>query len=142
LAPAGTTPTTRHGLTLVARATADRWPRSTPVIVPGFQAARALPWLTGVPAADTLTSPERFPFGAALEELARRQDRPTARFTARRLEYRLPEGQAAPGGPGWATTAVVWRPLLLGLLGVALVAAARRLRRRNGGLRPHHPVTA
>ena len=106
VAPAGAIITTRHGLHLVARRTSQEWTASGATLLPG-------------PAND-----ERFPFDAALEDVARRQNLPTAEFAAKRLEYR-----AAPAlqGRGWWRVATLYRPLLLGLLGLVLVFGLERL---------------
>jgi len=105
VAPAGAIVTTRHGLHLVARRTSRDWTASGGTLLPG----RA--------------DDQRFPFDAALEDLARRQNLPTAQFAAKRLEYR-----AAPAlhGSGWWTMATLYRPLLLGLLGMALAFTVER----------------
>lgn len=70
-----------------------------------------------------------FPFDRALRDLAARRDVPTARFAARRLEYRF--GPDDLRGRGWGGE-VVWRPLLLGALGVLGAGALDRLPRRRG----------
>ncbi|MFL5409599.1 MAG: hypothetical protein ACJ79O_27585, partial [Myxococcales bacterium] len=70
---------------------------------------------------------QRFPFDATLEDVARRQDVPTAEFAAKRLEYRaVPPLQ----GRTWWRTATLYRPLLLGLLSLVLVLGLLRLIRR------------
>jgi putative intracellular protease/amidase len=92
--------TTRHGLQLLPRRTAREWSASGGTMLPdrGDDA--------------------RFPFDAALEDVARRQDIPTAKFAAKRLEYRaVPPLQ----GRGWPAVATLYRPLLLGLSGLILV---------------------
>jgi putative intracellular protease/amidase len=98
--------TTRHGLHLVARRTFQEWAASGGTL---------------------LRSPiddQRFPFDAVLEDLARRQDVPTAQFAAKRLEYRaVPPLQ----GRSWWRIATLYRPLLLGLLGLALAFGVERL---------------
>src|SRR5437762_2207612 len=87
--------TTRHALHLVARRTSEEWAASGGTLLP-----------------DRNEGP-RFPFDGALEDVARRQNIPTAEFAAKRLEYR-----SAPPlhGRAWPLVATLYRPLLLGLL--------------------------
>jgi hypothetical protein len=106
LASPGAVVTTGHGLHLVARHTPEEWSASGGELLPGRAEDR------------------RFAFDAALEDVARRQDIPTAEFAAKRLEYR-----AAPAlhGRGWSMVGALYRPLLLGLLGLAVVFMLERL---------------
>lgn len=106
VAPAGAIVTTRHGLHLVARRTSESWPASAEILSPGR------------------SDDQRFPFDAALEDLARRENVPTAEFAAKRLEYR-----AAPPlkGRGWSTVSTLYRPLLLALAALVLVLALERV---------------
>jgi len=98
--------TTRHGLHVVARRTSQEWAASGGTLL------------------RSQIGDQRFPFDAALEDVARRQDVPTAQFAAKRLEYRaVPPLQ----GRGWWRIATVYRPLLLGLLALALVFGLERL---------------
>jgi hypothetical protein len=102
---------TRHGLHLLPRRTAREWSASGGMMLPdrGDDA--------------------RFPFDAALEDVARRQDVPTAEFAAKRLEYRaVPPLQ----GRGWSAVATLYRPLLLGLSGLILVFVWVIRRNRSG----------
>jgi hypothetical protein len=98
--------TTRHGLHLVARRTSGDWAASGGTLLP------------------TRTDDQRFPFDAALEDVALRRDVPTAEFAAKRLEYR-----AAPAlqGRSWWRIATLYRPLLLGMLALFLVFGVDRL---------------
>ncbi|PYE53823.1 DJ-1/PfpI family protein [Deinococcus yavapaiensis] len=77
-----------------------------------------------------------FPFDRALTDLAARQDVPTARFAARRLEYRF--GPTDLRGRGWSGKAV-YRPLLLGVLAALGVWALDPLVRRRGNRRVRSP---
>ncbi len=106
VAAPGAVITTRHGLHLVARRTSQEWSASGGTLLP-------------VPADD-----QRFAFDAALEDVARRQNVPTAEFAAKRLEYR-----AAPAlrGRGWSRVGTLYRPLLLGLLALVVVVVLERL---------------
>lgn len=106
VAPAGAVITTRHGLHLVARRTSEEWQATGGAVLPG------------------LGDDRRFPFDAALEDVARRQDIPTAEFAAKRLEYR-----AAPPlhGRGWSRVAPLYRPALLGLFALVLVFVLERV---------------
>ena len=105
--------TTRHGLHLVARRASGDSAASGQTLLP------------------VGTDDQRFPFDAALEDVARRRDVPTAEFAAKRLEYR-----AAPAlqGRSWWQIATLYRPLLLGLLGLVLVFGLERL------IRPRPPA--
>jgi len=106
VAPAGAIITTRYGLHLVARRTPEEWAASG-----GTLLRRAI-------------EDQRFPFDAALEDVARRQNVPTEQFAAKRLGYRaVPPLQ----GRSWWTIATVYRPLLLGLLALVLVVGVERL---------------
>lgn len=101
--------TTRHGLHLVARRTPQEWAASGGTLL------------------RSRIDDQRFPFDATLEDVARRQDVPTAEFAAKRLEYRaVPPLQ----GRSWWRTATLYRPLLLGLLSLVLVLGLLRLIRR------------
>jgi hypothetical protein len=106
VASVGRVITTRHGLHLVARRGSQEWSASGGMLLP----SRA--------------DDQRFPFDAALEDLARRQNIPTAEFAAKRLEYR-----AAPAlqGPGWLRVPTLHRFVLLCLSGLAMVFSVERL---------------
>jgi len=113
VAPRGVIVTTRHGLRLVARRSAEDWSASGGTLLPDRP------------------DPARFPFDAALEDVARRQDVPTAEFAAKRLEYRaVPPLQ----GRGWWRTSTAHRPVLLGMSGLLVafgISAGKRARRRS-----------
>jgi hypothetical protein len=115
VAPPGAVVTTRCGLHLVARRAPEAWSAAGGALLPG----RA--------------EDQRFAFDAALEDVARRQDVPTAEFAAKRLEYR-----AAPPlhGRGWSMVGTLYRPLLLGLLGVLVVLVVERLAGRSPSWSP------
>ncbi len=106
VAAPGAVVTTRHGLHLVARHTSKEWSASGGTLLPGR------------------TEDQRFAFDAALEDVARRQNIPTAEFAAKRLEYR-----SAPAlhGRGWSMVGTLYRPLLLGLLGLVVAFMLERL---------------
>jgi AraC family transcriptional activator FtrA len=90
----------------VARRTSQDWSASGGALLPGGAGDR------------------RFPFDAALEDVALRQNVPTAEFAAKRLEYR-----AAPvlQGRGWPLVGTLYRPLLLGLFALLVVFVLERL---------------
>jgi hypothetical protein len=84
-----------------------------------------------------------FPFDATLTDLAERVNVPTARFTAKAIEY--PTGHLELSGPGWPLS-LLPGPLAVGLLSLLLIAglervvmgllAARRSRDPGQGTRP------
>ena len=114
VAASGAVITTRRGLHVLPRRTSEEWSASGGMMLPD--------------GADDA----RFPFDAALEDVARRQNLPTAEFAAKRLEYR-----AVPAlqGRGWLGVATLYRPLLLGLLGLVLALGMKRvIRGRRGAL--------
>jgi putative intracellular protease/amidase len=106
VASPGAIVTTRHGLHLVARRTSQEWSASGGILL------------------RSRMDDQRFPFDAALIDVARQQDVPTAEFAAKRLEHR-----AAPPlqGRSWWRVATVYRPLLLGLWGLVLVFGLEQL---------------
>ncbi|MFC4455321.1 DJ-1/PfpI family protein [Deinococcus sonorensis] len=115
VAPAGAVITTRSGLQLLARRTPEQWGRSGPLLFPGAGPADV-----------------RFPFDAALADLARRTDRPTAHLAAKRLEVRTLVGSLPGRGP-WRSP-VVWRPVTLGAVSLTVVILLEHwLRRRRAG---------
>jgi hypothetical protein len=109
IAPEGGLITTARGLNLVARHAPGGWPASREIL--------------------TVAAAERFPFERALDDIARRHNLPTARFAAKRLEYRM--SVIGAQGRGWSSIAAVYRPLLLGLFGVGLVIGFKRLLARS-----------
>jgi hypothetical protein len=116
-------------MNLVARRAPHNWSPSKEILVPGQQGLQGLDWLARFAVTYTLPSDHAFPFGPALVDIARRHDLPTARFAAKRLEYRM---AAVPiSGRGWWSTAVVHRPISLALFGIAAVAVLERLRVRG-----------
>jgi putative intracellular protease/amidase len=115
VASPGAVVTTRHGLHLVARRTSQEWAESGRLLL--------------TPRAED----QRFPFDATLEDVARRQNVPTAEFAAKRLEYRaVPELR----GRGWWRVSTMYRPLLVGLLALVLVFVLERLIWRHRPLMP------
>ena len=144
LAPEGTAITTQRGLNLFARRAPGDWSTSLEILVPGRKASPTIPWLAPFDVSYTLATEDRFPFGPAIEDIARRHNLPTAQFAAKRLEYRMT--RVSGGGPGWWRMAVVYRPLLLGILGVAFVWGLKRVlryRRRTSsrsGMNPIEPT--
>jgi putative intracellular protease/amidase len=69
-------------------------------------------------------APAGFPFDATLRDLAGHENAPLASFLARLLEY--PTGHLDLAGGGWPLARLL-RPLAVGLLGLAAVAALDRL---------------
>jgi putative intracellular protease/amidase len=106
VASRGAVVTTRHGLHLVARHTPEEWSASGGTLLPDR------------------SEDQRFAFDAALEDVARRQNIPTAEFAAKRLEYRR---APALHGRGWSLVGNLYRPLLLGLLGLVMVSMLEQL---------------
>ena len=100
VSPGGEPVTSAHGLTFVPRSTPDD-PALDRTLVPGAGA-------TG------------FPYDAALADVARTADAPTARWAAKALEYHPDELRL--DGPG-LSPALVARPVLLGLGTAALLLA-------------------
>ena len=115
VAASGAVITTRRGLHVLPRRTSEEWSASGAMMLPDG------------------TDDARFPFDAALEDVARRQNLPTAEFAAKRLEYR-----AVPAlqGRGWLGVATLYRPLLLGLLGLVLALGMKRVIRGRLGALP------
>ncbi|MEV0713787.1 DJ-1/PfpI family protein [Asanoa sp. NPDC050611] len=118
---------TRHGLTFVPRGDAfvakvDR------LVVPGADAAaHRLPGLD----AEYPQAQPGFPFDAALRDMARTIDVPTARWRARTLE--LPASDlTGVTGPGWPWPATL-TPFLYALLVLALAGTLRRVLRMRRG---------
>ncbi|MFD0662791.1 DJ-1/PfpI family protein [Thermocatellispora tengchongensis] len=135
--PDGAAVRSRHGLTFVPRDTlanaSDRFDR---LLVPGA-AASPHPAIDaarrdGVPV-EFLRSRPGFAFDAALRDVARTMDVPTARWAAKVLEY--PADGLGLSGPGWPWTLAL-RPLLLGLAGLAVALGATWLIRRARTRRP------
>lgn len=134
VAPQGSVITTRHGLQLVARRTPAQWGTSRPLLIPG-NADTTIPrdWTVRASHRPALSTAGVFPFTPALADLARRTDRPTASLAAKRLEIRTFD-EALPGR-GWWTSPVVLRPLILGLLSLALTVILEQVLRRRPTIR-------
>jgi AraC family transcriptional regulator, transcriptional activator FtrA len=130
IAPQGTVIITKHGLNLVARRTPEEWATTNEILLPGSRDDPQQPaWLKPYRVKYTLATSNQFPFNAALEHLAQTENIPTAEFAAKRLEYRFLPGQLQGGS--WWTSAVVYRPLWLGLLALGLVFGLERLGQRK-----------
>jgi hypothetical protein len=72
-------------------------------------------------------APAGFPFDATLSDLAKHENAPVARFTARLLEYPIGHlGLAGLAGNAWPFAHLL-RPLAVGLLGLALAVLIERL---------------
>jgi hypothetical protein len=114
----------RHGLTFVPRSDLHgAAPRLDHLLVPGADAARLRDAdLAAHATAEHGLTPQYlhdhpgFPFDAALRSLARTLDVPTARWTAKTLEY--PAAGLDLTGPAWPWPLAL-RPLALGLAGLA-----------------------
>jgi transcriptional regulator GlxA family with amidase domain len=127
--------TSEHGLRLVPRHDLADAPSLDRLLVPGRDAAADLDpkvrsWADrqGLPLEFVhASSPGGFAFDATLSNLARYENAPLARFTARLLEY--PSAHLTLAGAGWPYDLWV-RPLALGLLGVGVVAVFDRIGRR------------
>ena len=140
IAPPGTVITSKHGLNLVARRTPQQWATDREIMLPGSGEDLQVPaWLKPYRVKYTLAGTNQFPFNLALENLAQDQNIPTAEFAAKRLEYRFLPGQLQ--GAGWWTLAVVYRPLWLGLLALALVYGLERFERRNPNTSQKQPAS-
>jgi putative intracellular protease/amidase len=137
---------TEHGLYFVPRSDLDSAPGFDRVFVPG----RAAPSVTDPRVRSWARekglklefihadAPAGFPFDATLPDLAKHENAPVARFTARLLEY--PIGHIGLAGGGWPF-AHLPRPLAVGLLGLAIAVltgpllgpATKRFRRSPKG---------
>lgn len=122
----------RHGLTFVPRADLAAVGRVDRLLVPGAgvsaspDPAVAAARRAGVPV-EYLHQQPGFAFDTALRGMASSMDVPTARWTAKILEY--PTADLGLSGPGWPWMLGL-RPLLLGLIGLAAALGAARLVRR------------
>jgi hypothetical protein len=124
----------RHGLTFLPRADLDTTARVDRLLVPGTGAAAspdgdiaAAARRADVPVTYLHDQPG-FAFDPALREIADTMDVPTARWTAKILEY--PSTGLDLSGPGWPWAPTI-RPLLLGLAGLALALGVNLLLRRR-----------
>jgi putative intracellular protease/amidase len=113
----------RHGLVFVPRGDAFTASNLDRLVVPGVDAARRHdPALNTLAGAALGLSPEYvhtepgFAFDAALRDIARTIDVPTARWRAKTLEY--PAADLELTGPGWPL-GVTLTPLLYSLMGLA-----------------------
>jgi putative intracellular protease/amidase len=136
----------RHGLVFVPRHNAFTEQNLDRLLIPGADAARRHdPELDTRARQELGFAPEYlhaqpgFAFDAALMDLARTVDVPTARWRAKMLEY--PAADLSLTGPGWPWGATLF-PLALILIGLAcvltvvIVIRARRAGRRSA---PHWP---
>jgi putative intracellular protease/amidase len=121
-----------HGLYFVPRSDLDSAPGFDRVFVPG----RDAPSVTG-PGVRSWAhekglklefihaqAPAGFPFDETLSNLAKHENAPVAKLTARLLEY--PFGHLGLAGGGWPFAHLL-RPLAVGLLGLALAVLTGRL---------------
>jgi putative intracellular protease/amidase len=121
-----------HGLYFVPRSDLDSAPGFDRVFVPG----RDAPSVTG-PGVRSWAhekglklefihaqAPAGFPFDETLSNLAKHENAPVAKLTARLLEY--PFGHLGLAGGGWPFAHLL-RPLAVGLLGLALAALVESL---------------
>jgi putative intracellular protease/amidase len=121
-----------HGLYFVPRSDLDSAPGFDRVFVPGGDA----PSVTG-PGVRSWAhekglklefihaqAPAGFPFDETLSNLAKHENAPVAKLTARLLEY--PFGHLGLAGGGWPFAHLL-RPLAVGLLGLALAALVESL---------------
>src|SRR5262245_20686291 len=115
----------QHGLQLMARNQMPNLPKVDRLLVPGGrgveQVASTLASVqeqVGAPIM-LLANPAapRYAYEVALEDLARQQNAPTARYDAKRLEYRVDTLNLS--GPAWPLQVIIV-PLLLGSLGVGV----------------------
>lgn len=127
---------TTHGLQVIARRQAAELPKLDRLIVPGgvnvAQVAAQLAAAPPVPAPLLVLakpSTPTFAVEAALAAFAHSHNVPTARFAAKRLEYRAASLQLT--GKPWLLQVIV-TPLLIGSLGLGLT---RWLRQRWGNRR-------
>jgi putative intracellular protease/amidase len=120
--------TTRHGLHLVARGRLTEATNLDRLIVPGAANDRELArrqhdWT--VPVADLRSGGEAFLIDAVVHDIATHDNSASAALVARGIEYPMAtEGLSGAAFPH----ALLLRPLLLGVLGLGLLAAARRSR--------------
>jgi putative intracellular protease/amidase len=142
-----------HGLFFVPRPSLDGVPPLDRLLVPGRDADSGTDPTVRLWARENGLEPEfvhadaptvasaSFPFDATLRDLAEHENAPLAGFLARLLEY--PTDHLELAGDGWPFSLLL-RPLAVGLLGLAFVAAldrfvlvpaAKRLRRRPKGKR-------
>jgi transcriptional regulator GlxA family with amidase domain len=130
--------TTRHGLHLLARHGLDSDPPLDRIVVPGDVPPGVTAALAGWAGPRGVAvdhphreEPGRFPVDAVLLDIGRQETRAAAALVARGIEY--PVEVTALAGGRWPD-ALLLRPLLLALLGLAAAELARRGRggRRTG----------
>jgi putative intracellular protease/amidase len=81
--------TTKHGMHLIAQRTPKNWDASNEILLPGTARNPQRPdWLQAFRSTATFAREDEFAFDAALKHLAKTADRPTAEYTAKRLEHR------------------------------------------------------
>jgi putative intracellular protease/amidase len=134
LAPEGSRSPVRseHGLLFVPRSDLGNAPSLDRLLVPGRTAPsvtdpRVRSWAreSGLePEYVHADAPAGFPFEVTLSDLAEHENAPVARFLARLLEY--PIAHLGLAGGGWPFAHLL-RPLVLGLLGLALAVLVDRL---------------
>jgi AraC family transcriptional regulator, transcriptional activator FtrA len=151
VAPTRQVITTRHGLQVVPRWGFSDVPAMDRLIVPGSPArqlteAGISAWEARAKAAPVFYlhagTPDRFAFDAPLQDLARRENIPTAVLAAKRLEYR--PGTIQTEGAGWPVLLALY-PLLVGSVSLTgALALGKRWRRqtstRSGGVRVQAPA--
>jgi hypothetical protein len=124
--------TTLHGLHLVARDRLDDAADLDRLIVPDGQGADAGGWPRdwAVPTLELRSDGETFLIDAVVRDIARQDSRASAALVTRGIEYPMETadlpGAAFPYG-------LLLRPLLLGLLGLGLLAGFRAGRRQHTG---------
>jgi transcriptional regulator GlxA family with amidase domain len=125
--------TSKHGLHLVPRTNFKDASALDRLLVPGIEARKlgehsARIWAESNQGREVVylhaDATTRFAFNPTLEDLARRQDIPTAIFAAKRLEYRASSLHFE--GRGWPMLLVL-RPFFIGLLSLSVVVAIDRL---------------
>lgn len=125
--PDGRAVRSEHGLQLIPRSATENL-KTDKLLVPGREDAHVsgrtpATWIGGEGVTYLHVNSTRFAFNAPLENLAQQRDVATATFAARRLEIR--EESLQLEGRTWPL-ALFFRPLIVGLLGVGLVAIADR----------------
>jgi transcriptional regulator GlxA family with amidase domain len=133
-----------HGLLFVPRSDLEGAPPLDRVLVPGRDAASETDPAVRSWARENGLEPEfvhadaleGFPFDATLRDLAGHKNAPVAGFLARLLEY--PTDHLDLAGDGWPF-ALLLRPLAVGLLGLAIVAALDRFVLTPTTKRLRHP---
>lgn len=119
-----------HGLQIVARRQTAELPKLDRLIIPGgVNVEQVAVGLSAAPQVNAPlvvlanTSAPSFAVESSLEEFAHSHNLPTARFAAKRLEYRAASLQLT--GKPWLIQAIV-TPLLIGSLGLAIALWLRK----------------